>query len=210
VTGTKEKILTAAITVFLDEGFQGLSMRRIAEKTGISAPAIYRHFEDKQDLVQGITEEALSTFHSYLWDGIIGESPMDRLRSTGAAYLRFAIENPRFYQIVTAPTGLFGGVEIPGDLLSRERAPSRALMDRLRECIQEGALAEDDVESLALTLWGMSHGLISLYLSGRIEGTPLEFENLYWASLLRLVVGLLPRDRPSGEPVLNAADPWAS
>jgi len=190
---TKKRILSVAISVFLEQGYQGLSMRNIAERAGITGPAIYRHFGNKQELVNTIIQEALSAFSLYLSKAPEGKTALDRLRMTGEAYLHFALENPRFYQIVTAPPEFFGEGGLPEDVLDRERIPHRFLMDRLRECIEEGVIAEDDPESLSHTVWGISHGLIALFHSGRIDTTREEFEKLYWASLLRLYAGLQPR-----------------
>jgi len=193
MTDTKERILSTAVRIFLERGFRGLSMRRIGEQSGITGPAIYRHFRDKEDLVMAIIQEALTAFTDYLAKALGGKDPMERLRMTGEGYLHFALENPSFYQIVTAPPDLFGEDGLPEDVLDRERTPHRFLMDRLRECIEEGLIAEDDPESLSLTVWAISHGLITLFHSGRIKATREEFEELYWASLQRLYAGLQPR-----------------
>jgi AcrR family transcriptional regulator len=94
----RDEILSAAKALFLHEGYQATTIRRIADAVGVSAPALYLYFKDKEAIMLALCDQ---TFGFLLEDmaaiGKQGLAPLDRLRRCGEAYIRFALGNPQEY-----------------------------------------------------------------------------------------------------------------
>src|SRR5215467_10030952 len=95
---SREKILDAARELFIAEGYDGVSMRKIAEKIEYSPTAIYVHFADKDQLFQEICHEDFRRLaHAFTAIGKIVD-PIERLRKTGHAYIEFGLKHPNHYR----------------------------------------------------------------------------------------------------------------
>lgn len=186
----RERILRCACDLYLEEGLQGFSMRRVAQRLGLSAPALYRHFQDKTHLIFELIAEAFEVFGRYLYRALEGETPEARLRLAGEAYVRFALEEPKHYEIIFVSPGELGTPEMPEDLCNRAAATYQFLVDRVRECMDAGVLRPGDPQGVALTLWAHSHGLVSLYFAGKLRAERAVFESMYRDSLKRVLQGL--------------------
>ncbi|MCG8668716.1 MAG: TetR/AcrR family transcriptional regulator [Pseudomonadales bacterium] len=186
---TKTRIIESARDIYLSEGLQSLSMRKVAKQAGLSTMATYRHFENKDDLISHVIMEGFRIFQSYFYKALEGKTPAERLILSADSYYLFATENPKYYEVMfmsvshvtaTAPS------EQAQDLI---RASIQFLYDRVAECVDAGLLDGPASKRQVLHLWSHSHGLISLYLSGHIDGnTP--FKTLYQESMAVMMKGL--------------------
>jgi AcrR family transcriptional regulator len=94
-------ILDAAGELFLEQGYEGFSMRRVAERIGYSATTIYRYYEDKDDLLFAVVNEGFSEFARQLTEAAENVSnPLKRFEALGRAYIRFGLDNPVYYQMM--------------------------------------------------------------------------------------------------------------
>ncbi len=188
-TGGRDRILAATRSLYLRHGEDHITMRRVAAEVGITATALYRHFESKEALIAEIVDDGFRVFKSYQDSALAGASPAERLRLGGAAYLRFALEQTEIYStiFVRRPT------------LARRRPDARKaetfrfLVDRVEECLEAGILAPGDAEQIALTIWAHVHGLISLRIAGAIRDDEAAFRQTYDESISRLFRGLARR-----------------
>src|SRR5262245_14902244 len=99
--GLRRVILNEAGELFLDQGYEGFSMRRVAERIGYSATTIYRYYEDKDDLLFAVVNEGFSEFARQLTEAAEGVSnPLKRLEALGHAYVRFGLNNQVYYQMM--------------------------------------------------------------------------------------------------------------
>ena len=183
---TRARILRVTRDLYLSEGAAAVSTRRVAERVGVTATALYRHFPGKDALVEEVVSEAYRVFAGYLEQSLEGRTPGERLKRSGGAYLRFALEQPEMYRTIFM-TGAPGS---GGD--HRRRATFSFLVDRVRECVEGGELRPGDPEEIAVTIWAHVHGLVSLHIAGALGGGEEAFRGLYSASLGRLFRGLLP------------------
>ncbi len=193
---TRNRILGCARDLYLEGGLQGVTMRRVAKCAGLSATAIYRHFEDKEHLLMAVFEEGFRVFSRYLWESLAGESPQERFRSAGEAYLRFGLEQPHYYKVCfMAPAEELGHHELPENTQEKFKNSFQFLVDRIREMMDLGVFKEADPELTAFTVWSHCHGLVSLYIGGGSRcGNEEEFEELYWKSMDQLFGGLRAAD----------------
>jgi AcrR family transcriptional regulator len=192
MTETRERILASARQIYLDEGLRGLSMRKVAADVGISATAIYRHFEDKEAMLIRVVAEGSHQFFQYLSRGLRGKSALERLELSSMAYLDFALDHPSYYRILFMSSQEDVGLERLCSESSENFAPTfQYLVDRVRECISEGVLRAGDPEATALTIWAGCHGLVALRIASHLpmlEAAP--FRELYKSSNSSLLQGL--------------------
>src|SRR5688500_14212211 len=98
MTDARTRILDAARELFLEEGQGGVTMRSVADRVGVTATALYRHFESKDALVHAVIDGGFQTFGGYLYRSLKGATAAERMRLSGQAYLDFALEQPEMYR----------------------------------------------------------------------------------------------------------------
>lgn len=192
---TRTRLLDQARVVYLEGGVAHFSLREVARRVGVSAAAVYRHFDSKEALLGAVCEEGFRTFSSYLFRALSEKTPMARLRVAGDCYIRFALENPHDYRVIFMSTaGDLGGRRKPA-ASGKETSPSfQFLVDRVRECMDTHALERGDATEVAATVWAHVHGLSSLRLSGHLSsvGDDAAFARFFRASTDRLLRGFAP------------------
>lgn len=202
----KDQILACARDIYLAEGLKGLSLRAVARCAGVTAPAIYRHYDGKEDLLWAVCQKGHEHFERYLARGLKGRDARERLILTGLAYLDFALDHRAYYVIMfVAPPEHFGLDRLAERSADESGVSFQMLVDRVRECMDAGVLATDDPTAIALVIWGHVHGLVTLEQrlatdpeTRRLAAAPAvatvdDFRDLYRRSLDALVHGLGPR-----------------
>jgi AcrR family transcriptional regulator len=188
-TDTRERLLRIARDLYIEEGPTRLSLREVARRAGVSAAAVYRHFDGKEALLAAVCNEGFRLFGSYLMRALRDKTPLGRLRTSGFFYLRFAVENPQDYRVIFMTAR--GEPGVPHDA---ENAPPtfQFIVDRVRECMDAGDLAKGDPQEFAAIIWAHVHGLTSLRLCGQLQkaGDDASFESFYLRSIDRLIAGL--------------------
>ena len=192
---TRTRLLDQARAVYLEGGTAHFSLREVARRVGISAAAVYRHFDGKEALLGAVCEEGFRTFSSYLLRALSEKTPMARLRAAGECYVRFALENPHDYRVIfMSSVDDLEGRRKP-KATTRETSPTfQFLVDRVRECMEARALERGDATEVAATVWAHVHGLSSLRLSGHLSsaGDDAAFVRFFRASTDRLLRGFAP------------------
>ncbi len=185
---TRARLLTTARDMVLELGPDSVSLREVARRVGISAPAVYRHFDDKDALVLAACQQGFLVFSSYLVRALEEPTPLLRLRACGANYLRFGLENERDYRFIFMS-------QVPAT--AKKGAPKQGttfqfLVDRVSECMKARILRKGDAEQVAATIWAHVHGLVSLRLSGHLAsvGSDKAFAAFYQHAVDELLRGL--------------------
>jgi AcrR family transcriptional regulator len=142
------EIVAAARELLDEEGGDGLSMRRVAERLGIRAPSIYKHLTDKEALEDAIISDGFAELAAAFAPAVAARDPLPEL---AAAYRRFAAAHPHLYRLMT---------ERP---LRRERLAPGAEEAAAAPVI--AAVGGD--EHLARAVWAFAHGMTILELNGR-------------------------------------------
>jgi AcrR family transcriptional regulator len=165
----RQEILDAARQLLIKEGYDSLSMRRVAERIDYSPTAIYLHFKDKQELVFSLCEESFAKLVHEL-ETLAGEfpDPMVRLRKGMERYVAFGLKNPNHYLpafVLPPPADL--DVKRQQAMLSPESSGMRALAT-LRDTIADGVRAKQlrkvDPDVAARATWAALHGITSLLI----------------------------------------------
>ena len=169
----RAEILHAAERIFVRDGYQGATIRKIADEVGVSSTALYMHFRDKDEILLEICEGAIAALLASNTE--IAGRPIDavsRVRLMLDAYMRFGLDNPNTYQLafcapqVEAVKGRADSVE---DLAHR---CYQTFKGAVADIAAEGRLRVGDVSSAAQTLWCACHGLVAL----RIGRPGVEWE----------------------------------
>lgn len=204
MSDSRHRILAHACDLYLTDGFDGFSMRKLARAVGVTAPALYRHFESKEEVLLEVVGEAHDELFRTLSHALAGPTPADRFRRAGAAYLDFALAHRRYFQMIHSFTEFMGLDQIPEELSRRTCSVGQFWHDRVRECIEAGILKEDDPEGIGLVLWSHAYGLISLHIRGLLPLPEEVFRKVYEDSFRRIMAGLAT---PEHAEVLNGVYP---
>lgn len=168
---TRSRIVRHAQELLEEVGIHGFSLREVARRVGVTPMAVYRHFADKEALVEELLEHGFGRLNDYLQGALEAKEPADRLRDTFYCYLRFATEAPNTYSLV------FEHRLRPADRVGRATVPAfRFVVDRVQESMDFGVLQPGDAEAVALDLWALTHGLVTLRRAGKLELEPAQFD----------------------------------
>jgi len=185
----KTRIAATARRLFLDQGVDGVSMRKIAGQVGVSATAIYRHYRDKDDLLDEITEDGFSIFRDYLTRAVSSGRAAERVRGLARGYLDFALDHPRYYDFIFI-IPRHNVRRFPDEMARRDDLSFHLLVEQVRQAMSEGAFVAGDPSETALTIWAHVHGLTSLHRAGRFGANNDTFRALYNRSVERLFTGI--------------------
>ncbi len=183
-------ILTRACELYLEGGAEAVSMRRLARDLGVTAPALYRHYHSREEMLLDVVAEAYRRLSERLYDALSGRTPAQRLYLAGQAYLDFALDQPKYYEMLYTPAHTLGAEEFPDQVTEQVASVGRFFNDRVRECMDAGLLQPLDPADVSVTLWAHAHGLISIYLRGCLDMEVEEFRRHYGASARRAITGM--------------------
>ncbi len=184
------KILTCACDLYLSDGLEGFSMRKLAKQVGVTAPALYRHYENREHVLADVVREAYGEFTAQLYRALEGRTPLERFIKAGEGYLDFALKNARWYQILFTAPGQLGMSVLPEDIEAMGCAVHQFWIDRVRECQDAGILREGDPLQISLTMWAHAHGLLSLYHHGHFRMDEATFRGQFERSGATMLVGV--------------------
>ena len=166
-------------------------MRKVAESAGVSAPAIYRHYENKDDLLNEVVTEGLKVLESYLAPALDVDTPLERLSNLVERFLDFALEQPQtFHCAFMVPSQSIG--KLTEELTRRNWSTFQHCVEQISECMETGVFKRDDPMETAIMLWAEAHGLIILYKMHRFGGDADLFRIIYRRAIQRLFDGLKP------------------
>jgi AcrR family transcriptional regulator len=151
----------------IDEGDAGaFSLREVARRAGVSAPATYRHFRDKEALLAAVAGKGFDDFGRALSEAVAAAD--DPLAAMGLAYVRFAVARPGRFRLMYGPA-----------IAERGRYPElqaawMASSEALRAALMSRSPPAPDAAVTSLKLWCMVHGLSQLILDGMLPGYDSE------------------------------------
>jgi AcrR family transcriptional regulator len=165
----KQQILDAARELFVHEGYESVSMRKIADKIEYSPASIYTYFKDKDEILDCLCEETFAQLHAHKLAALqeMKGDPLDLLKKGLETYIRFGLEHPDHYMVtfvLKAPIH-----EDSAHCGTRKlQAGQRCFGDMrniVRRCMEEGKLKDADVEETSQALWAGVHGLTALLIT---------------------------------------------
>jgi AcrR family transcriptional regulator len=186
----RDEILSAACDLLVTGGLDRLSMRNLAKRLGVTAPALYRHYASKETVLVDVVGEAFKVFAQYLYRAVEGRTPVERFKLMGRSYLAFALEHPQYYALLYVAHDIMGRDALPHEATDHASAVGQFMLDRVREGIECNMLKSGPPETVARTIWAHWHGLVSIYHRGLFRIDEAEFRRLFRESSWRLMEGL--------------------
>ena len=158
----RSKIMDAARSLFMTEGYERVTMRRIGDAIEYSPTTIYHHFEDKDDLLNCLCHEDFSRLLQVFEKQPPPDDPVEWIRQLGLGYAAFGRENPNHYRFMFMTPNKFDEgheVSMPG------REAYGLLHAAVEKALEAGRFRPADPETMAQVLWASIHGAVSLLIT---------------------------------------------
>jgi AcrR family transcriptional regulator len=186
-------LIDSALEIIAEMGPQGLTIREVARRAGVSHAAPYRHYADKDELILAVVERGFELLEATMVAAraAAGKDPLDQFAASGDAYIGFALEYPTYYRVMFS-----------GDLLSStgheslRHTSSRAFQQMtldLQSCQQLGVIRAGDASLQAIAIVSTVHGFVSLANDnrlGHLSGDNLDQETVKQFVLTSIFEGL--------------------
>ncbi|MFB8229253.1 TetR/AcrR family transcriptional regulator [Cellulosimicrobium sp. NPDC055967] len=167
----RDRLLDVASRAISAHGEGSVTVRSVATAAGTSPSAVYALFGSRDDLVAAVSAEGFRRFAAHLAAVVRTDDPGADLAALGGAYRAFALADPHFYAVMFA-RGVRPGAERPRAV---EEATFLVLRDAVARLVPDAAAVDD----VALGLWGLVHGLVSLELADLVPGDDAERAERY-------------------------------
>jgi AcrR family transcriptional regulator len=197
----REALIKAGMRAIAEHGPDGFSLRDVAKRAGVTPPAVYRHFGDKDELLAAIAVECSQRLVTTVTETLAsarGDS-LNRFRHVGIAYVQFAVAHPEHFRALTVP-GLLQ--RLPDE--ERERMTS--WHDEQRRDLEagkaRGEIANIPTDELLMAANAMVHGLAHAIVEGQYgDVDAARARELAIAATGALGVGFMPRTTPAADPM---------
>jgi AcrR family transcriptional regulator len=165
----RTRILDAARELFAEQGYEAVTMRKIAERIEYSPTAIYFHFKDKEALLRELCDTDFGALAQEFRKIARIADPVDRLRHIGRAYVGFALDFPNHYRIMFM-TPHPPGIRAEDSAITRGNPEEDAyafLRATTAEAIAAGRLRPEfkDADLVSQMVWAATHGVVSLHIA---------------------------------------------
>lgn len=168
------KILTVTRSVLEQGGVEAVSMRRVARAAGITAMAIYRHYPNRQALLDALSgkgfDELASALRRRRFDGDVGA----QIAKIVDTFLHYALKNPRLFELMFLAKHATAR-QFPRDFKAGRSPTASVAAAVVREGMERGQIRRDDPWEIVFEMGAMLQGLVMLYVGGRIDATPAQF-----------------------------------
>ncbi|MER8531248.1 TetR/AcrR family transcriptional regulator [Mesorhizobium sp. M1005] len=159
----RSELVDAAHKLVQEEGYDGLTIRKLAKRVGYAPMSVYSYFADKQDILFALAEDAFETLARRIANHT-ADDPIEALKAVLVEYAAFGLENPNEYRTVfmtekvRPPAGkTFAEMESGNPAM-------KVLIARVEACVAAGRL-KGDPRAIAAMLWAVGHGAISLLIT---------------------------------------------
>jgi AcrR family transcriptional regulator len=195
---TRDLLLAAARRRFERDGLAGLSLRAVGRDAGLSAMAIYRHFADKDALLDALMDDGFVAWEARA-RAIDEADPVAWLRRLFEAFRDFALSDPHRFDaafLIKARKAR----RYPDDMASGRSAVVGMMIERIARAQADHRMSREAPLQIALTLAALAQGLVSMQRAGRFAGED-DFNASYRSVVERVLAGFLTDAR--GAPVAH-------
>jgi AcrR family transcriptional regulator len=181
---TSERILQCALQELEARGLEGLSLRSVGVKAGVTPMAVYRHYADKADLLRALGEHAFAVWRRRI-ETIPDHDTRLWLEDAARGFVDFAMDEPALFD---AAFVLRTEVEriYPEDFQAGKSPVVSLMVAHLARGQDEGSVRPGDALEMAMAVWGVLQGLVGLHRSGRFNMARRDFTELCLRSAERI------------------------
>lgn len=164
----RQQLIASALLMINEEGVEGLSLRKLALKVGVSRTAPYHHFKDKHELLCAIVEHGFSKLQQHTESVLVNEGTSldSKFRCYFNGYIEYAMSQPELYELMFSRL-IWKSNQITDQLHAVAYPCFSDFVEQISQWQQQGLL--DDKEPslrLAQVSWGMMHGMARLLIDG--------------------------------------------
>jgi AcrR family transcriptional regulator len=177
---TKDRIFSAAKTVLDREGISNLTIRKVASCAGVSPMALYRHFADKDALLNALVEDGLAAWEKGV-RSLTAQDPMEWLDEMIEAYMEFALQQPHRFDaafFLPAPNAR----QYPGDFDAGRSPVIAMIMIRIDQARAEGRVGDKPALDFVVSLSALAQGMVSMLRANRFSDEQ-HFKSLFRTAL---------------------------
>ena len=186
---TTQKISNAARRLLDQEGAEGVTMRKVAAAVGITPMALYRHYPNRDGLLNTVADSGFVELAAKLAELRLAGRIDRQLLKILDVFLDHAFNNPRLFELMFL-TKREGARQYPGDFRMRRSPTANASADVIARAMETGYFRKDDVWEIVFETGALIQGLIMLYLGGRMAMSPPEFRAFCHRSFGRYFNGI--------------------
>jgi AcrR family transcriptional regulator len=186
---TAWRIAAAARRLLDKEGTEGVSIRGVARAVGITPMAIYRHYPDRASLLNALADEGFEALAARLGSKKLSGSIEERLTRMMEIYLEQALQNPRLFELMFLKPRE-GARTFPRDFKAGRSPTANLLVEVVQIGMHSGYFRKGDAWEIVFEMGALSHGLILLYLGGRMAVPPAQFRAFYRRCFRRFIRGI--------------------
>lgn len=161
---TRAVVVEQARALLQADGLRGVSLRSVARSLGVTAPALYAHVADYDDLLAAVAEGEFARLRAR-FDAVDEADPLDRLRALGRAYVDHARDEPQLHRLMFRYPPKLAEAGAPMSFGPATEVFSVAL-SAVEEAVDAGLLRVDDPVIAALVLWSAAHGVAEVLVMG--------------------------------------------
>lgn len=169
----KQRILEAAISLFIKDGYDATSMRKIAAKVEFSPTTIYLYYKDKSDIMYALHLEGFRLLHERFTALAEVDHPFERLKAMGRAYIKFAHEKRAFYELMFVMKEPLTFLDLHCSNENREWKEGiqvfMSLQHTVEQCQAVGYFKGQDSKDFSLLVWSAVHGMCTLSIHGHLD-----------------------------------------
>jgi len=186
---TASRIATAARSLLDKEGTEAVTMRRVAKAVGVTPMAIYRHYPDRASLLNALADEGFEELTAFLAGKKFSGSIEGQLTKMVEIYLEHALQKPRLFELMFLKPRE-GARRYPRDFKAGRSPTANLMVELVQRGIDSGYFRNDDAWEIVFAMGALSHGLIMLYLGGRMGVSVVHFRAFYRRSFRRYIRGI--------------------
>jgi len=167
----KAKILQAAKKLFVTEGYEATSIRKIAAEIEFSPTTIYLYYKDKTDIAYSLHQEGFGLLRERLSTLTYVDNAFERLKAMGKGYIQFALDHPDFYEImfIMKEPMQYLQAHHPEEDWPEGEGVFDALIETVQGCKAQGYFEGMNTEEMAMLSWSVVHGLCSLHITSHFK-----------------------------------------
>lgn len=171
IENMRMQILLVASQLFQEEGYEQTTLRKIATVIGCNPATLYNYYDNKEAIFFALQEQAFTHFYE-AFDDIrqpAKVSGFQKLRKMGRKYIDFGLSHPNLYELMFILKPPMRAAEAIDPEWKIGKKNYDLLKEVVKECIEEGSIRIQDVESGAFMIWSMVHGLVALRINKHCE-----------------------------------------
>lgn len=167
-----QALVDAAFALVEGEGAAAVTMRAVAQRAGVTATALYRHYADKEALLVAVAARGFGLLVERFEQARAGKPPQEALTALGLAYMDFAAEHPHLHGLMFGPC--VPGSEANAELMRVGEQSFRLLVEATAACLGPDVPLHRTMSS-AVALWSLVHGYATLRRDDKFAALPAEY-----------------------------------